>query len=178
VQERSRIEEKSCSVDYTDPSATFEATVPLNGNGWSPRNVIRFTQSFGTAAGTARIDTDAGEGYIKALGNAEGPHILACELVGSLLADWLGLSTLDFSLIDVTADDEIPFHGGGIANPGPAFISRAEQGITWGGTSNELKTVHNQLDISGLVILDTWVRNCDRYAPEGARVNRDNVFFV
>jgi hypothetical protein len=139
---------------------------------------MRFIQSFGTAAGTARIDTDGGEGYIKALGNAEGPHILACELVGSLLADWLGLPTLDFALIDVTADDEIPFYGGGIASPGPAFISRAEQGTTWGGTADELKAAHNQHDISGLVVLDTWVRNCDRYAPEGIRVNRDNVFFV
>jgi hypothetical protein len=33
--------------------------------------------------GTARVDTDLGEGYIKALGNPEGPHILACELIGS-----------------------------------------------------------------------------------------------
>jgi hypothetical protein len=152
--------------------------VPLNGNGWSPRNVTRFIQSFGTAAGTARVDTDQGEGYIKALGNPEGPHILACELVGSLLADWLGLSTLDFALIDVTADDEIPFYGGGVASPGPAFISRAQQGTTWGGTSDELEAVHNQLNISGLVVLDTWIRNCDRYAPEVGRVNRDNVFFI
>lgn len=25
---------------------------------------------------------------------------------------------------------------------------------------------------------DTWLLNCDRYAPDGLRVNRDNVFLV
>jgi hypothetical protein len=26
------------------------------------------------------------------------------------------------------------------------------------------------------VIFDTWTLNCDRYAPKGKRINRDNVF--
>jgi hypothetical protein len=153
--------------------------VPLHGNGWRPQNVTRFIQSFGTAAGTARVDTDLGEGYIKALGNPEGPHILACELVGSMLADWLGLSTLDFSLIEVTEDDEIPFLHGGNAAAGPAFISRYEpKSFPWGGTVDELELIHNRPDISGLVVLDTWILNCDRHAPNGRRVNLDNVFLV
>jgi hypothetical protein len=28
--------------------------------------------------------------------------------LAAMLADWLGLSTLDFALIEVTAEDEIP----------------------------------------------------------------------
>ena len=153
--------------------------MPLNGNGWAPQSVTRFIQSFGTAAGAARVDTDSGEGYIKALGNAEGPHILACELVGSLLAEWLDLATLDFALIEVTDEDEIPFFKGGKAAPGPAFISRAEPGaFPWGGAESELALVRNRSDISGLVLLDTWILNCDRYAPKGQRMNRDNVLLV
>jgi hypothetical protein len=153
--------------------------VPLHGNGWRPQNVTRFIQSFGTAAGTARVDTDLGEGYIKALGNPEGPHILACELVGSQLAEWLGLSTLDFALIEVTTDDEIPLLNGGSAAAGPAFISRSEPtGFPWGGSVDALEAVYNRCDISGLVVLDTWTLNCDRHAPGGRRVNLDNVFLV
>jgi hypothetical protein len=120
-----------------------------------------------------------GEGYLKALGNPEGPHALACEYVGSMLADWLGLSTFDFSLIELTDDDEIPFLNGRKAAPGPAFISRAEPyGISWGGTVEGLKIIGNRNEISGLVVLDTWILNCDRYSPGGRRMNLDNVFFV
>jgi hypothetical protein len=125
------------------------------------------------------VDTDLGEGYLKALGNPEGPHALACELVGSMLADWMGLTTFDFSLLEVTGDDDIPFHKGGKATPGPAFISREEKrGFPWGGTVKELRSIINRLEISGLVVLDTWLLNCDRYAPDGRRVNRDNVFLI
>jgi len=153
--------------------------VPLRGNGWSPTKVTRYITGFATATGTARVDTDHGEGYLKGLGNPEGPHALACELVGSLLADWLGLSTLDFSLVGVEADDEIPFIKGGKATPGPAFISRAEPGaFPWGGTSKELRSAINKHEISGLVVMDTWVLNCDRHAPDGRRVNRDNVLLI
>lgn len=153
--------------------------MPLNGNGWRPRTVTRIVQALGTATGTVRVETDSGEGFLKALGNPEGPHALACEYVGSMLADWLGLSTFDFSLIELTEGDEIPFLKGGCAAPGPAFISRTEQtGFPWGGTAEELQTVRNRNEISGLVVLDTWILNCDRYAPQGRRVNRDNVFLV
>jgi hypothetical protein len=119
-----------------------------------------------------------GEGYLKALGNPEGPHALACELVGSMLADWMGLTTFDFSLIEISEDDEIPFANGDKALPGPAFISRAEQGFTWGGDAKQLRSIVNPLELTGLVVLDTWVLNEDRYAPDGRRVNRDNVFFI
>ena len=153
--------------------------MPLHGNGWRPTRITRYVRGFGTATGPVKVDTDIGEGYLKALGNPEGPHALACELVGSMLADWLELSTFDFSLVDVTADDEIPFLKGGRACPGPAFIARAElAGFNWGGTAKELKSITNRHEISGLVVVNTWLLNCDRYAPDGRRRNQDNVFLV
>lgn len=153
--------------------------MPFQGNGWRPTRFTRFIRGFGTAAETALVDTDVGEGYIKALGNREGPHVLACELVGSMLADWLGLTTLDFSLLEVTDSDEILFRKGGRALPGPAFISRAEPtGYTWGGLAQELKRIANKPEISGLVVVDTWLLNCDRHSPDGRRRNLDNVFLV
>lgn len=153
--------------------------MPLNGNGWKPTRVTRFVQGYGNATAPVLVDTDLGEGYLKALGNPEGPHALACEFVGSTLADWLELSTLDFSLVEVNEDDEIPFLKGGRALPGPAFISRSEKsGFPWGGTVKQLKSIINPHEISGLVVMDTWTLNYDRHAPDGKRVNRDNVFLI
>lgn len=153
--------------------------MPHNGNGWRPTRVTRFIQPIGTSTGPALVDTDAGEGYLKALGNPEGPHALACEFVGSMLADWLGLSTLDFALVDVTEDDEIPFSKSGRALPGPAFISRSEKfGNPWGGDAKYLTLVINPQEISGLIVMDTWTLNYDRYSPDGERRNYENVFLI
>lgn len=154
--------------------------MPLHGNGWRPNRIARYIAGFSTSARIAHVDTDCGEGFLKALGNPEeGPQILACEYVGSRLADWLRLPTFDFALVDVTAEDEIPFSGGGNAAPGPGFISRANQtGFPWGGTGKELQSVFNKSEINGLVVMDTWILNCDRYAPDGRRVNHDNVFLI
>lgn len=80
---------------------------------------------------TAEIMTDAGRSYIKAMGNPEGPHALACEYVGTQLARWFGLRTFDFALMNLEEIDEIPLDKGRLAMPGPAFVSRAEQGATW-----------------------------------------------
>jgi hypothetical protein len=153
--------------------------VPLHGNGWNPNTITRAIRGLTTAARTVQVETDQGEGFLKALGNPEGPHVLACELVGSLAADWLGLKTLDFSLIEVADRGAIAFEGHSWAEPGMAFISRAEaMGFTWGGDSQTASAISNREDITRLVVLDTWLRNCDRRSPDGRRINLNNVFLV
>lgn len=146
---------------------------------WQPTMVRRFIKALSTATATVIVETDQGEGYLKAMGNPEGPHVLACEWVGTQLARRLGLLTFDFALIYLTADDEIPFTGGGKAQPGPAFITRKERGSSWGGDKKELRRLANLPDLTRLVLFDTWTRNCDRYPTDPARrrPNRDNVFF-
>src|SRR5260370_25512573 len=151
----------------------------MNGSAWQPRTILRFVQSIPTSTNVVRVDTDAGEGFLKAMGNPEGSNVLACELVGPLWAGWLGLPTLRHALVSVTPDDEIPLAGGGLAAPGPAFITKAENGFPWGGDEEALRRISNPHDISRLVVLDTWIRNCDRYRPDpNLRVNVDNVFLV
>lgn len=152
--------------------------MPWQGNGWSPTTVTRFVRSLATSTGVAIVDTDCGEGFLKAIGNPEGPHVLACELAGSLLADWIGLPTLDFAIVAITEDDEIPIGKGGIAGAGPAFITRRVQGFAWGGDIETLRSIANTEDITRLILLDTWIRNCDRHRPVPPRNNKDNVFFV
>jgi hypothetical protein len=153
---------------------------------WKPTTVTRFLNGIPSSARTAIVETDAGTGYLKALGNPEGPNTLACELVGTRLAQWLGLPTLDFALIEVDEIDDIPFYNAagepeGHALPGMAFVTRKERGETWGGKQRQLKELMNPKDISRLVVFDTWTLNCDRYGLnknplKRPRINRGNVF--
>lgn len=124
------------------------------------------------------VSTNDGEGYLKAMGNRGGPHRLAADWVGTQLAAWLGLPTFDFAIIQVQPENEIPFYHGGQAQPGPAFITRKDPGMTWGGDAATLAKLVNPADIGKLVLFDTWVRNVDRYPPNPAarRPNRGNVF--
>jgi hypothetical protein len=131
-----------------------------------------------SSTAVVRVETDCGEGYLKALGNPAGPHALACELVGTQLARWFKLPTFDFALIEVTPEDEIPFYNGGVAASGPAFITRFEAGLQWGGGRQQLEKISNREDIGRMVVFDTWTRNCDRQAPPDAKrePHRDNVY--
>ena len=86
--------------------------------------IIHPDQSFPTAADTVRVMTDAGAGYLKAMGNRGGPHRLASDYVATQFARWLGLATFDFAIVGVSPENEIPFYKGGHAQAGPAFITR------------------------------------------------------
>jgi hypothetical protein len=146
---------------------------------WQPTQILRFIDHWDTGTQVIRVATDLGDGYLKAIGNPEGEHVLACEWVGTQLARWFDLPTLEFGLIEVKLEDELPFARSGKARPGPAFITRAEAGEPWSGTARELKRLVNPQDISRLVVFDTWTRNCDRYSLKDdgrLRINRNNVF--
>jgi hypothetical protein len=148
---------------------------------WQPSRILRVVEALPTGSNVVRVETDRGEGFLKALGNRAGPHVLACELVGTQLARWLKLPTLDFALVNVSDDLAFQFANGNLALPGPAFITRAEDGFSWAGDPRELDQLHNPQDLGRLVVFDTWTRNCDRYMPrEGRppRINRDNVFLA
>jgi len=145
---------------------------------WKPAEFCRFESGLDTSMGTARIITDAGKAYIKAMGNRQGPHLLAVELVATRLARWFKLSVLDHAVIMIDSEvDEIPFLRGGFAASGPAFVTRAIHGHPWGGSVDELKALVNPKEISRLVVFDSWLRNCDRYPPDltQRKANYDNV---
>jgi hypothetical protein len=125
-----------------------------------------------------RVETDAGEGFLKTLGNPEGPHALASEWVGTRLAELFGLPTLDYALIVVEPQVELPMSNGSTGAPGPAFITRLDVGLSWGGSVEELEIVVNREQFANLVAFDTWVRNRDRHSIVGDKVRRntDNVW--
>jgi hypothetical protein len=171
------------------PSYLRESYMGSNGeqnrtvSPWNPEMFVRFEKGLDTSMGTARIITDAGPAYIKAMGNRQGPHPLACEIVGTRLAAWFELPTFDHFIIEIDAEvDEIPFLYGGdaadAAESGPAFVTRAVSGHTWGGAEEGLETLVNPEDVGRLVVFDTWILNRDRHPPESMDrdPNYDNVF--
>jgi hypothetical protein len=151
---------------------------------WRPTEIRRFVRAIPSSAHTAVVETDAGTAYLKAMGGQEGPHTLASELVATRLARWFDLPTLDFTVIELPAVPEIPFlrpdgSEKGFATPGPAFITRSEEGQTWSGERRQLRKLANPDDVGRLVVFDTWTLNCDRYSHSrkgGVRENRDNVW--
>jgi len=126
--------------------------------------------------------TDKGWGYFKALGNPEGPHCLARELVATSLAELLDIPTLRYGILNFSGQPEIHFSSGVIVEPGPGFITKeVRSGEVWKGPFERLQCVTNPADITRLVCLDTWVRNPDRYCARPGRaphVRVDNVFFA
>jgi hypothetical protein len=144
---------------------------------WQPTTIKRPDKVFGTATETVRVMTDAGPGFLKALGNRGGPQYLAADWFATQLAAWLGLPTFEFAIIQVTPEDEIQFKHGPV-QPGPAFITREQSRVEWGGTAEELNSLVNPYDLGKLILFDTWTRNCDRHPPDLTvrKPNRDNVF--
>lgn len=143
---------------------------------WQPTEITGFVDHFDTACSVLLVDTDAGRGYLKAMGNLAGNHALACEWLGTSLAQRLGLPTFDMAFVEVRTDDILHFARGGRALPGPGVIFRAEFGDPWSGSEEQLRMIENPEAITRLLVLDTWVRNQDRYTPSGVVRNFDNVF--
>jgi hypothetical protein len=139
---------------------------------------MRVEEQYDTSMGTTKIKTDATWGYIKAMGNRQGPHAMAAELVATQLARWFGLHTADFALLNLPPEACFELPRGAKAAPGPAFVSRHVDGFTWGGSVEQIRNLENPGDITRLVVFDTWVRNCDRHPPDLSirRPNYANVY--
>jgi hypothetical protein len=167
---------------------------------WKPSFVDHVERVVGTSMDTVVVATDAGNGYLKALGNRQGEHALACEVIGSSMAEWIGLPTLEFALVNIDPGrddvflDAAPVGDAELVPPekrrraqaGPAFITKAVDARTWRGDGPQLTKLANPEAIAGLVLLDTWVGNPDRQPrrPQDLAVsnwkdpNKDNVMLV
>lgn len=141
---------------------------------WQPTCITQFIEARKSSTMVVIVETDAGRGFLKAMGNPEGEHALACDWVGTQLAAWFGLPTLDQAIVDFDGVPELRLFNGLVAGAGPALVTRAVKGDGWSGEPRQLASLRNPDDISRLVVFDTWIRNRDRYSA--GRQNRDNVF--
>lgn len=147
---------------------------------WLPTKIVRYIKTIDSSTKVARVRTDAGDAYMKAMGNPEGPHALVREFIGTSLAKWFGLPVFEFAIVEHDGVVDIPFDKKDrFASAGPAFLTQSHEGGPWSGSSKDLKRVENLEIITMLVVFDTLVRNRDRCPPEGMgrRPNYDNVFF-
>jgi len=146
--------------------------------GWNPTCIRRVAKTYPSGSEVVEVVSDAGPGFAKFLGNKEGPHVLACEWIGTRLAALLGLPVFDYAVFEYDGVPEIELASGCVAQAGPAWITRKEEGHPWSGEEEDLKLLANPEDLAGLVVLDTWILNCDRHCPEPRRINRNNVFLA
>lgn len=146
---------------------------------WQPTAILQADRAYRTATDTVRVTTNEGPGFLKALGNHGGPHLLAADWVGTKLAAWLGLPTFETAIVPVTELDEIIFINDKRAAPGPAFIAKEMSGETWGAVKGRLTVLVNPGDVGKLMLFDTWTRNADRYPPDldVRKPNYNNLFF-
>lgn len=149
------------------------------GLNWQPTSVKRVVETFETSTRVAKVATDSGNGFLKGLGNPAGPMSLVSELVSGELATFLGLKIPDFAIVQL-AGIEVPMIGGGILQPGPAFISREIDGFGGNGGPEFANKIANPQDVAKLIVLDTWIRNADRCHPDPDNYppNYDNLFFT
>ena len=147
---------------------------------WNPTSILRVIAVHETSTYPARAVTDAGNALIKTASSPEGPHALVREWVGTAMARWLGLPTFDLAILDFPGQPAIEREDDGWrAAPGPAIAIRwVPGGHVWDGTEEGLAEVENLDAAAGLVVLDTWIRNHDRYWVRGdeTRCNVRNVF--
>jgi hypothetical protein len=121
---------------------------------------------------------DGAHAFVKVLGNPEGPSALACEFVGTGAAALLGLPVFDFAIPEFPRELCVPLDHGLIPLPGPCFATRFADGSSWDGRGALLDALEHPEHIPGLVVVDTWLRNPDRYFVRGGRTRKNlrNVF--
>ncbi|ELP33811.1 hypothetical protein RBSWK_01947 [Rhodopirellula baltica SWK14] len=108
--------------------------------------------------------TDQGNAYVKwpsQLRNSQGATALASELIGTGLAEWFGLPTFEYAVMQACEADAFPDSDD--ENLVPVFLTKEVEGDTWKGTAKELNQVENKADISRLVVFDTFACNSDRH---------------
>jgi hypothetical protein len=146
---------------------------------WQPTEIQRVVRVLETSTKPLQVSTDAGLAIVKYLGNPAGAEALICEIVGCSVARLLSLKTPDFAVMALPAM-HLPNHPMLQIQPGPAFCSRWEEMATsLSPNSALLKKLRKPDDIAKLVVLDTWLRNKDRFAGDDGNpfdvVNYDNV---
>lgn len=140
------------------------------------RRVIRVLET-STRPIECELD-DGAHAFIKVMGNPEGPGALACEWIGTGAARLLELPVFDVAIPSYPEELCMKLEHGLVPQPGPCFATRFADGSSWDGRGALLDALEYPEHIPGLIVLDTWLRNPDRYFVRAGqtRQNLRNVF--
>ncbi len=149
---------------------------------WQPTRVLRrIPTTIPSSTSPYHVVTDAGNAFLKLPNNPQGPMALVSEFIGTQLADWFGLPTFDYCLMQVCEAD-LDASKQDQSHLVTAFATLENDGDSWKGSAKELQLVENVGDFSRLVVFDTWVGNWDRHSirsragVEHQHRNDGNVF--
>lgn len=162
-----------------DDSLVAVSPTGAGASAWQPASVRRVIRVLDTSTRPIECILDDGtHAFVKVMGNPEGPSALACELVGTGAAALLGLPVFEVAIPEFPNELCVPLDYGLIPSPGPCFATRFADGSSWDGRGAFLDALDRPEHIPGLVILDTWLRNPDRYLVRGGRTRQNlrNVF--
>ncbi len=110
-------------------------------NPWQPHAIRRVVGLKQTGTEVVEVVTNEGPGFVKFLGNPEGPHVLAAEFVGTRLAGAMGLPILDWHVFQFDGVPEIRLPSGAFAQAGSAWSTRKVEGFVWSGHADDLDAV-------------------------------------
>jgi len=120
------------------------------------------------------VRTDAGPAFAKTLGGPdEPPSALACDWIGSRLGQILGLPIPSVAICHLDLPLVLNEHGRQ-ALPGPAFLSQQVAAEVWDESAEQLVGVQNPQALAGVMVLDTWILNVDRYSLKNDGAMRHN----
>lgn len=140
-----------------------------------PNEILREIEGIPSSTSPVRVATDAGDGFLKSLGNPMGSSTLVSELVAGELAHWFGLKIPPFAIVQ-SCKIEIRMARNGHVMVPPMFFSAAVDGTPRDGSNTFLSRLRDPGEIARLVVFDTWVRNWDRYLD--GEPNSENLLYV
>ncbi len=146
---------------------------------WSPAGLLEFVRTIDTSTLPALVETDAGRAVLKHPANPQGPTTLANEWIARALAEGFGMRTFDAAIFPYDGEPRLPL-GPKDAPPAPCYLTRFAKGVAWTGDAAELDDLDDGRDVTRLVLLDTWLRNRDRFFPGrlASQSNLANVFLA
>ncbi|EHS52046.1 hypothetical protein PDO_4922 [Rhizobium sp. PDO1-076] len=112
--------------------------------------------------------------FLKGPPPVEGDTMLLREWIGTGIAEKMGLPTLDYGYI--RSPDIVAHHLARLSHlrTDVIFASHEATGFAWDRSITQLSVVRNVEDFTTLVVLDTLLRNADRYFIRSNGVPHEN----